>query len=509
MYQKLKLLFESKNRYRLVFLTTFFSGLFIHFYKISNNLLNHDSIYNYYSSQNVIASGRWFLSVACSFSTWYDLPWITGIFTMFFIAFTAVIVVDILKIQNIKTACLSGMILISAPAITETLFFGFTSDGFALAMLLSAISVWFILRNEGKKCINYIISVICLTLSIATYQAYLSFALVLLIAYGIKNSSEKSEYYIDKKLYFTGISLLIIAISMIMYFVIWKLLMLIQNVTPTDYQGINKVGFDINTILSAPFDIIKSTVLLILGGNIIKHGISFYAIFNILFVIVFILLLISFFIKNKIYKNKNNFIFFVFCILSIPIAIYCWRFTSSTVSYANRMLSSASILIILFLLMVEELQMKRIFKNVFTVLIALMIFNNSLIANVCYFYLQQENDTTLSRATEMLSIIYEQGKNIDEKIFINGSRLNDVAIDDKYDVSQILCLSPMIEKDLLFDEYHTVSYLNNSLNCSFSSATKEEKEEIINTNEYKNMPVWPIKGSIRVIDGIIVIKYTD
>lgn len=122
MYQKLKLLFESKNRYRLVFLTTFFSGLFIHFYKISNNLLNHDSIYNCYSSQNVIASGRWFLSVACSFSTWYDLPWITGIFTMFFIAFTAVIVVDILKIQNIKTACLSGMILISAPAITETLF---------------------------------------------------------------------------------------------------------------------------------------------------------------------------------------------------------------------------------------------------------------------------------------------------------------------------------------------------------------------------------------------------
>ena len=285
--------------------------------------------------------------------------------------------------------------------------------------------------------------------------------------------------------------------------------MLIQNVTPTDYQGINKVGFDINTILSAPFDIIKSTVFLILGGNIIKHGISFYAIFNILFVIAFILLLISFFIKNKIYKNKNNFIFFVFCILSIPIAIYCWRFTSSTVSYANRMLSSASILIILLLLMVEELQIKRIFKNVFTVLIALMIFNNSLIANICYFYLQQENDTTLSRATEMLSIIYGQGKNIDEKIFINGSRLNDVAIDDKYDVSQILCLSPMIEKDLLFDEYHTVSYLNNSLNCSFSSATKEEKEEIINTNEYKNMPVWPIKGSIRVIDDIIVIKYTD
>ena len=38
---------------------------------------------------------------------------------------------------------------------------------------------------------------------------------------------------------------------------------------------------------------------------------------------------------------------------------------------------------------------------------------------------------------------------------------------------------------------------------------KLKVKEIINTNEYKNMPVWPIKGSIRVIDDIIVIKYTD
>lgn len=509
MGKKIKAQFGNLKYYRLVFLVTFLAGVLIHFYKISHNLLNHDSIYNYYSSQNIIASGRWFLSVACSFSTWYDLPWVTGIFTMLFIAATAVIVVDILKIKNVKTACLSGIVLISAPAITETLFFGYTSDGFALAMLLSSVSVWFSLRDEGKKIINYMVAIACLTLSIGTYQAYLSFALVLFIAYAIKNANEKSEHYIDKKLKFIGSNLLIVSISMTLYFLLWKLLMLIQNITPTDYQGIDNVGFDLNTILSAPLDIIKSAITLIFGGNIIKHGISFYAIFNVIFVVSFVLVLITFFVQKKVYKNKNNFIFFVCCVLCIPLAIFCWRFTSSTVSYAHRMLESASVLLILFILMVDQLEIKKIIKNAFIVLIALIVFNNSLIANICYFYLQQENDTTLSMATEMISVIHDQGKSSDGKVFIQGSRLAEVAIDNKYDTSQILCLSQMIEKDLLFDEYHTVSYLNNSLNCNFSFATEEEKEQIIMADEYKNMTVWPMKGSVKVIDEVIVIKYTD
>ena len=91
---------EKKKYYQYVFLSTFIIGLLIHFYKMSNTLLNHDSIYNYYSDQNVIASGRWFLSIACSFSTWYDLPWVTGLFTIFFIALTNLVVVDVLKISE-------------------------------------------------------------------------------------------------------------------------------------------------------------------------------------------------------------------------------------------------------------------------------------------------------------------------------------------------------------------------------------------------------------------------
>jgi len=293
---------EKKKYYQYVFLSTFIIGLLIHFYKMSNTLLNHDSIYNYYSDQNVIASGRWFLSVACSFSTWYDLPWVTGLFTIFFIAFTNLVVVDVLKIRKLKTACLSGAILVSFPAITETLMFGFTADGFALAMLLSAVSVWFALRNNGNKILNCVVSVICLTLSIGIYQAYLSFALVLIICYAIKNINVNSEEYINSKMRFVIKQVVLVAISMALYYITWKVLMLIQNVTPTEYQGIDQVGFSLGVIVSAPLKIAKSMVMFLLGGNILKNGISIYAILNILFILLFLILLVIYVIKNKVYK---------------------------------------------------------------------------------------------------------------------------------------------------------------------------------------------------------------
>lgn len=500
---------EKKKYYQYVFLSTFIIGLLIHFYKMSNTLLNHDSIYNYYSDQNVIASGRWFLSIACSFSTWYDLPWVTGLFTIFFIALANVVVVDVLKIKKFKIACLSGAILVSFPAITETLMFGFTADGFALAMLLSAVSVWFALRNNGNKILNCVVSVICLTLSIGIYQAYLSFALVLIICYAIKNINVNSEEYINSKMRFVIKQVVLVAISMALYYITWKVLMLIQNVTPTEYQGISGVGFDINTMVSAPISIAKSIIFKFLGGNIIKNGVNFYNILNILFLVLLFIILVMYIIKNKIYKRISNMIFFICCVIGLPIASYCWLFTSSGVQYANRMLESVSLLIVLFLIILDDLNIKKFVKNSLVALIVIMIINNGLMANICYFYMQQENDATLSMATEMVSNIHNLGKDNDSKIFVVGSRLKDVAIDDKYDTTQIKCLSPMIETDLLFDEIHTVEYLNNSLNCNFTTVSKEEKDKILASSEYKNMKLYPSKGSIKIIDDVVVIKYAE
>ena len=43
-----------KKEWKIAFLSTFIIGLLVHIYKFTNNLPNHDSLFNYYSSQNMV-----------------------------------------------------------------------------------------------------------------------------------------------------------------------------------------------------------------------------------------------------------------------------------------------------------------------------------------------------------------------------------------------------------------------------------------------------------------------
>ena len=60
---------KVKKSWKTAFYSAFFIGLLVHIYKFTNLLPNADALYNFYSNQNMTASGRWFLSIACGFSS--------------------------------------------------------------------------------------------------------------------------------------------------------------------------------------------------------------------------------------------------------------------------------------------------------------------------------------------------------------------------------------------------------------------------------------------------------
>ena len=84
---------KLKKEYKFAFFSTFLIAMLIHLYKFANTLPNHDSVYNYYSDQNILGSGRWALSMACGISSYYDLPWVIGLISCVFIALTVVMIV--------------------------------------------------------------------------------------------------------------------------------------------------------------------------------------------------------------------------------------------------------------------------------------------------------------------------------------------------------------------------------------------------------------------------------
>ena len=75
---------KIRREWRIAFLSCFVTGLLTHLPVLLSDIPNHDGLASMYFDQNMITSGRWFLSVACGFSSYYTIPWVIGLLGLFF-----------------------------------------------------------------------------------------------------------------------------------------------------------------------------------------------------------------------------------------------------------------------------------------------------------------------------------------------------------------------------------------------------------------------------------------
>ena len=87
---------------KYTFWTVVVVGLLTHMRVFISDIPNHDGMSSIYFDQNMVVSGRWFLSVACGFSSYYSLPWIIGLLAILVLAVTAVLLTEVLEIKKIS-----------------------------------------------------------------------------------------------------------------------------------------------------------------------------------------------------------------------------------------------------------------------------------------------------------------------------------------------------------------------------------------------------------------------
>lgn len=495
-----------KKEYKLAFISTFLIGLLFHIYKFTNYLPNHDSMYNFYSDQNTLGSGRWFLSIACGFSSYFDLPWINGLFSLIFISLTTVVVVNIFDIKNTIVILLTSGIMVSFPSTTEILCFEFTADGFFLSMLLSALAVY-VLKLGNNKIINIVISSLLVCFSCGIYQAYVSFTMVLFLCYLVQNLIKK-DLPIKQYLRFIVNQVIAIGVGLALYYVIWKICMSVQGVTATDYQGINEVGIiNFSSIINAIKKICVALVKFVLEKNVLKNGFSLFAILNIIFIILGVVILITAFIKSKVYKNKAKILLIVLSIIFLPFSIYIWYFTSPSVVYALRMEQSISLLFIFIIVICNEYINPKL-STLFAILPLIMIINLGVQANIAYYYLNFEYENSYYEAIKISDSLDEILSNDVSvtKVAIVGHREKETALEISEQTNVAFMYTNMIEKSLLFDSFHTEAFLKNILYCNYEFADTDTKNEICKTDKFKEMALWSDSHTVEIINDIAVIK---
>ena len=502
---------KVKWQWKVAFTATLIIGLLIHLYKFTNTLLNHDSVYNFYSNQNMVGSGRWFLSIACGASSYFDLPWVNGILSITLIAITVVVIVELFRVENPVLILIISGLTVAFPGITETFYFGFTADGYMLAMLLAALAAY-CSKFEHSTFKWSALSALFICLSCGIYQAYVSFSLLLTLSYF---ANELLENRHESKVYWKFIrkQICIYAIGMISYYVIWKICMAVQGVSANNYQGISDVSnlrgitISVSWLIHGFANCIKTIILFFLEWNILEHGITLYACLNILFVIAFFGGLLVAACKSGLFHRKLHLLLYL---ISLLLCIPCagiWHFASEDVGYRPMMLQSLAIIYI-FGAIIFDRWCKPYASNVVGLLLAIIIFNNSIIANIGYYYMDKCYEQSYATGLEIVMRIHEMESNNDfEQIAVVGSRRKDVSTEiSSEEANHIHMMSQLLETDLLYDRNHVQLYLEGIFDIGHDFLSDSECKALELQDEIIEMEVWPFTDSMQVIDGILVIK---
>lgn len=425
------------------------------------------------------------------------------------------VIVALFKLKNPVLIGLIGALLAASPATTETFFFLFTADGYMIAMLLAALAVYFSRIEETRKT-RLILSGICICISCGIYQAYVSFALLLAVCYFIDILLQNNHSKQDCFKWVLRQALIYIA-SLAAYYVIWKLSMHFSGTVANSYQGISEVGkISAGLLLNGLLNSIRTTILYFLQWDVITRGFTLYNVLNILFLIVMALGLVISCFQSKLWKRKWAVALLALCLIAIMPFACIWHFVSNYVGYRAMMLQSLTLLFVLTAVLYERYA-KPLAKNAVCLFLIVIVFNNSLIANISYFYLNLCYERTYAESIEMISRIHIlQSEYEFDKIAVVGTRIFDVqhdSIDPEtgkiQNIGKLHILSGLLEETLLYDSVHTINFLQATHGLELESLTFSQRNDLLDTDEVRNMGCWPSSDSITVIDDILVIKLSE
>ena len=163
---------------RFTFLSALILGFLTHSYAFLNKFTNHDDLNQMFYAGYGAASGRWLLPPILRLDGNLSMPWLIGVLSLLFLALTACLTVSLLRIRSPLGCGLTAALLVSFPAVTATFGYMFTASGYFFSLFLAALAAWAACRRGWR---GSLLGAVLLTLSMSIYQAYLPAAAVLMV----------------------------------------------------------------------------------------------------------------------------------------------------------------------------------------------------------------------------------------------------------------------------------------------------------------------------------------
>ncbi len=494
------------TEWKVCFFSALVIGLIAHIYKITNWLPNWDSLVFRYDSQNMVSLGRWFLPVVSSLSSFYDLPWLTGLMSIIFHALGAVCICRIFNVKKNITAALIGALIASFPTVTSVMLYNYVADSYAFSFLLACVAALLMTKEKPR----YLLALVLIALSVGIYQAYITVTIMLLLCYLIVKAL-RAETTIKELLIESAKFLLTGIIGMALYYLVMVVVLKITSTTLLEYQGFNNSLSGIN-VLGSLYTIKQSFEGYFFDFS---NGISVFTALNVLVFASTIALYFAEIIKNKV--NVLKVLIVVALVALLPVCASVLAFVNSQVDYHNLMKMGFFVFYLFLILQYEKVEEKSKKANtikpwLILALTAVVIFNQIIIANVSYHKLTiayEKSYGTLIRITDRIE--QTDGACECDSILVLGALDNSQAYSSFLppDITGTTDGYILRADDEVVGQSVLCSALNDYCGTNYRFIAGEEKTQLLKKIDVDALGTWPQKDSICVIDNVIIIKLCD
>ena len=497
---------------RIAFVVAMVSGVLTHLYALANKLPTFDDLMCLNSFGGGLSLGRWGLEILGLakhklFGN-YSTPSINGLLTIFFVAVAAVLLCRLLEIQNRMDVVITSVLLTVFPVITGYMTFVYTAYYYCFALDVMLVGLYFI-KNRASAT-GLVLGAILIGVSVGIYQAYLPFAITLLLCLLLLMTIREEKPTIVVK---EGVAYLVTIMgSLLLYFVVNSVLQAVTGIKMSAMKGGERVGsvlldkkLGIIPYIYASFlKLISENYYGITGKNWLRVGM-------VLLLLITVLLMVYLIVKSFQQKKRGIAWLQILIAVLLPLALHSLYAMVEEQYFYTLMLYTDVMLFIIPVMLLEHVDLQQrvgiITKGIVGVILVYASILYMVQANATYLQM----DLGLSAAKSYYTTLITQIKSVDNynpdypvvivghvddpTIFdLHNAYFNDVEIGGAYGSSEAV---KGMYIDLFLKQY-----------CGYDQNVTTDAREV-NREVLQEMKCYPQMGSIQVLKNRIIVKLSD
>lgn len=514
---------------RIVFSTLFF-GYIIHGFAYANTLFGHDNT-KLFSSE--FTSLRWSALLFYSVRAFIQIPWVIGLIALLELGIVNVLLARLLSLRRMSSQLLLVLTVLTYPSVVAFHNFG-AVDIFTGSLLLCVLAVYFYSR---KGVLFTALSLLSLTVGIATYQAFVCMAAVLMLAILLERLTIRRDG-IKAVLLSALKAFLILVVSIALYYLVYRLLDAFGLPGATDYRGQDQMGvFALSDLPAWLLKTYVSVLRYLLGKNVQLSYIvlKYPQLFCMGVVLAFAVARLA---KEGFFKQPARPLLALLILALLPFAMNAIQFLNSGES-PHMLMTFAYIAPWLLVLQYGEwllrkkpaadrpeiaepakktkkIPVQRVFAVLCTLLICANAYYGYIVANADYLNRKVNYDASISLATRLVDRIENvDGYTPETPVAIVGNFYTDYAIKRREGFELTYSITGSCSKTGQAMTYNsdlgsTIQwFIADMLSSNMVFISSDELEEYAALPAVTALQSFPEKNCYTWVDGVLVIKLSD